>query len=193
VVATKLATIYLLDHKPKEALATINDTRESRLPDEINEQRRLLEARALTGLKQYDMAIDLVADDDSDAASRLRADIYWDSGNWPVAGAKVEELLKDRWNENGALSDAERSQVMRAAVAYSLAGDQASLQRLAGHYKPKMDASDDAKAFAVVTEKIDRQGVAFRDLAQHIATVDSLQAFMADFKKHEAAAQTASN
>ncbi len=187
IVATKLAMIYLLDHKPKEALKTINDTRQTRLPDDINLQRRLLEARALAGLKQYDAAVDLIADDDASEAKKLRADIYWESGNWAVAGAKTEDILGQRWNVSGPLSAEERAQIMRAAVAYSLGSDEQALERLRERYASKMNASPDAKAFAVVTEKIDQQGVAFRDLAKSIAAVDTLQAFMADFKKQETA------
>jgi hypothetical protein len=192
-VATRLATIYLLDHKPKDALAIINDTRQTRLPDEVNTDRRLLEARALAGLKQFEAAIDLIADDESLQAGRLRADISWDSGNWSVAGGKAEEVLGDRYNVSGPLLPEERALIMRAAVAYSLAGDEAALDRLREHYSAKMDASPDGKAFAIVSENIDRQGVAFRDLAKQIAGIDSLQAFMADFKKQGAAAKTASN
>jgi hypothetical protein len=197
VVATKLATIYLLDQKPAEALKTLNDTRQTRLPDEVTQQRRILEARALAGLKRYDAALDVLAVDDSPESQRLRADIYWDSGNWMVAGTKMEEMLGERWNASEALSDAERSLIMRAAVAYSLGNDEAGLSKLREHYAGKMNASPDAKAFAVVSERIDRQGVAFRDLAKRIAAVDTLQAFMADFKKQRAAAtaapKTASN
>jgi hypothetical protein len=195
VVATKLAVIYLLDHKPNDALKTLTATRQTRLPDEINEQRRLLEARALAGLKRYDAAVDLIADDEGPDAKRLRADIYWDSANWKIAGEKLEDMLGNRWNENGALSDAERDLVMRAAVAYSLGNDEPSLDKLRDRYAPKINASADGKAFAVVTERIDRQGVAFRDLAKQIASVDALQAFMDDIKKRgaAAAAKTASN
>ncbi len=189
-VATKLAVIYLLDHKPKEALATINDTRQTRLPDDLNEQRRLLEARALAGMKQFDAAIDLIADDDTPQAKRLRADMAWDSGNWTSAGAKAEDVVGDRWNASGPLNDEERAQVMRAAVAYSLGNDQTALDHLREHYAAKMNASPDAKAFGVVTEHIDRQGGAFRDLVKQIAAVDTLQAFMADFKKQGAATAT---
>jgi hypothetical protein len=192
-VATRLALIYLLDHKPKEALATINDTRQTRLPDDLNEQRRLLEARALAGLKQFEAAIDLIADDDSRDAKRLRADVSWDSGNWVGAGAKAEEVVGDRWNASGPLNDDERGQIMRAAVAYSLGRDEAALDLLREHYAAKMKASPDAKAFAVVTERIDRRGVEFRDLVKQIASVDTLQAFMADFKKQGAATKTARN
>jgi tetratricopeptide (TPR) repeat protein len=190
-VATKLAMIYLLDHKPKEALATINDTRQTRLPDDLNEQRRLLEARALAGMKQFDAAIDLIADDDTPQAKRLRADMAWDSGNWTSAGAKAEDVVGDRWNASGPLNDEERAQIMRAAVAYSLGNDQPALDRLREHYAAKMNASPDAKAFAIVTDRIDRQGGEFRDLVKRIAAVDTLQAFMADFKKQGAATKTA--
>jgi len=183
-----------MDHKPKEALAAIRDTRESRLPDEIIGQRRLLEARALAGLKQFDAATDLIAVDDSPAAKRLRSDIYWESGNWKVAATKTEESLGERWSNAAPLTDAERGEVMRAAVAYSLAGNDAALARLRERYAAKMNSSPDAKAFGVVTDKINQQGVAFRDLAKQIASVDSLQAFMAEFKKQETSApKTASN
>ena len=192
-VATRLATIYLLDHKPKEALAVINDTRQTRLPDEVNAERRLLEAHALAGLKQYNAAIDLIADDESSQAALLRAEIAWDSGDWKIAGAKAEEVLGDRYNVSGALLPEERALIMRAAVAYSLGGDEPALDRLRGHYAEKMAASPDGKAFAIVSENIDRQGVAFRDLAKSIAQIDSLQAFMADFKKQGTPAKTASN
>lgn len=195
-VATKLAMIYLLDHKFKESLATINETRQTRLPDELNEERRLLEARALAGMKQYDAAIDLIADDETPGAAKLRADIFWESSNWPIAGNRIEDLLGNRWNVSGPLTGEERGNVMRAAVAYSLAADQAGLDRLREHYGEKMGTSPDAKSFGVVSEPIERQGVAFRDLAKSIASVDTLQAFMTEFKKNAApapAAKTASN
>ena len=129
-VATRLATIYLLDHKPKEALAIINDTRQTRLPEEVNIQRRMLEARALAGLKQYETALDMIADDESSDAAKLRADIAWDSGNWTAAGARAEDVLGDRYTSKTPLSAEQRSLVMRAAVAYSLGNDEAALDKL---------------------------------------------------------------
>jgi hypothetical protein len=94
---------------------------------------------------------------------------------------------------SGPLNPAERALIMRAAVGYSLGGNEPALDALREHYAAKMNASPDAKAFGIVTERIDQQGVAFRDLVKQIASVDSLQAFMADFKKQNAAPKTASN
>ena len=158
-------------------------TRIAGLPDDIAHQRMLLEARALAALKQWDQALDLIAVDDAADTRRLRADIYWESGNWAVAAQKAEELLGNRWSDPEPLTAEERHEVMRAAIAYSLANDEPGLERLRDHFAAKMKASPDASAFAVVTQRIDTQGVAFRDVAGKIASIDTLESFMTDFKK----------
>ncbi len=181
-VATRLAMIQLMDQKPQAALDTIRSTQISTLPDDVNHQRLLLEARAFAGLKQWNNALDLIAVDEAPDTAKLRADIYWESGNWAVAGQKSEELLGLRWSDAAPLTAGERETVMRAAVAYSLANDETSLDRLREHFGPKMKASPDGSAFAVVAQAIDAHGVAFRDAAAQIASIDTLQTFMKDFK-----------
>ncbi|HEY5337309.1 MAG TPA: hypothetical protein VIJ85_03825, partial [Rhizomicrobium sp.] len=182
-VAARLAMIYLMDHKPKDALATLRSTRITGLPDDINHQRMILESRSLAALKQWDQALDVIAVDEAPDSQRLRADIYWESGNWAVAGQKAEELLGANWDGPAPLATPDRQEVMRAAIAYSLANDEPSLDRLRTHFATKMKASPDASAFAVVTQNIDTQGAAFRDLAGQIASIDTLENFMKDFRK----------
>jgi uncharacterized protein YeaC (DUF1315 family) len=154
----------------------------------VNHQRLLLEARAFAALKQWDNALDLIAVDPAADTARLRADIYWESGNWSVAGQKAEEMLASRWSDAIPLTAEEREEVMRAAVAYSLANDETSVERMRDHFGPKMKASSDASAFAVVAQRIDAHGLAFRDAAAQIAAIDTLQTFMKDFRKHYQAA-----
>ncbi|HWF65462.1 MAG TPA: hypothetical protein VN685_12685 [Rhizomicrobium sp.] len=182
-VSTKLAAIYLLDHKPQAAVDILHGSQISGLPDPDNHARMILEARAFAALKQWDNALDLIAVDDQPDTRRLRADIYWESGNWEVAGQKAEELLGTSWNDPAPLADSDRVLVLRMAVAYSLANDGDSLDRLRQHFAPKMQTSADAKAFSVLSQQIDMHGVAFRDAAARIASVDTLQAFMKDFGK----------
>jgi hypothetical protein len=117
----------------------------------------------------------------------LRADIYWESGNWEVAGQKNEELLGTRYSAASPLGDTERADVLRMAVAYSLANDEASLDRLRQNFGPKMTGTPDASAFAVLAQSIAMHGLAFRDAAAQIASVDTLQSFMRDFSKRHAA------
>ncbi len=189
-VATRLASVYLMDHKPDKAVAAIRDSQISGLPDEEMHQRMVLEARAFAALKQWDNALDLIAVDQADDTKRLRADIYWEAGNWAIAGQKIEELLDTRWSEAPPLNEAERGQVLRAAVAYSLANDGTSLTRLREHFGARMKGTQDANLFAVLSAEIDQHSLAFRDAAAKIASVDTLEAFMKDFNKRRSDAKS---
>jgi hypothetical protein len=177
-VATKLAAIQLMDHKPQDALESLRSTQISTLPDDVNHQRLLLEARGLAAEKQWDQALDLIAVDQAPDTVGLRADIYWESGNWAQAGQKAEDALGTRWSDGTPLTQDERQEAMRAAVAYSLANDEPSLERIRDHFMAKMKGTPNASAFAVVTQRIDMHGMAFRDAAAQVAQVDTLTSFM---------------
>ena len=187
-VATKLAAIYLMDHKPQAAVNALRTSQISGLPDQDGHARLILEARAFAALKQWDNALDLIAVDDQPDTRRLRADIYWESGNWAQAGQKTEDLLSARWSDPIPLSDQERAEVLRMAVSYSLANDEPSLDRLRQRFGPKMQNTQDGGPFAVLSQEIDMHGLAFRDAAARIASVDTLQAFMKDFGKRHVVA-----
>ena len=189
-VATRLASLYLMDHKPDKAVATLRDSQITGLPDEEMHNRLILEARAFAGLKQWDNALDLIAVDQSEDTRRLRADIYWEAGNWAVAGQKAEEILGTRWSDGTPLTEAERGELMRAAVAYSLADDDVSLERLRAHFISKMKDTPDANMFTVLSADIDQHGLAFRDAAARIASVDTLEAFMKDFSSRKSGAKS---
>jgi tetratricopeptide (TPR) repeat protein len=182
-VAARLAMIQMLDHKPKEALNTLTSTGISTMPDDVRYQRLLLQARALMELKRWDEAIDLIDVDNTPETAKLRAEIYWQSGNWTVAAQKSEQMLGNRWHDGPALSAEERQLTMRAAIAYSLAGDEPSLERVRARFTVKMKQTPDAEAFAVVTQRIDMQGMAFREAASKVAAVDSLRTFVKNLQK----------
>jgi hypothetical protein len=84
--------------------------------------------------------------------------------------------------------------LMRACVAYSLAGDAASLERLRTRYTPKMMNTPDAKAFVMLTNAPDVSSEDYRTFVKRLASVDTLDAFLADFKSKSASAPaTATN
>jgi hypothetical protein len=185
-VSARLAAVYLMDHKPDLAVKAIRDSQITGLPDSDMHDRVLLEARAFAGLKQWDNALDLIAVDTTPESRRLRADIYWESGNWAIAGQKSEELLDTAWSDPAPLRDDQRSEALRAAVAYSLANDEASLARIRARFAPKMKGTADGNLFAVLSADIDAHGLAFRNAAAQIAQIDTLETFMKDFsKRHE--------
>lgn len=184
-VAARLAAIYLLDQKPDRALAALRATKQNLLPEAIAERRRLLEARALADLKQYDNALDLLEEKTDDLAVGLRVDVLWDGGRWTEAGPAIEALLGDVWKAEGPLSDEARLLVMRGAIAYSLGGDEEGLSRLRLKFGEAMRESMDASAFAIVSDPIVKQGVAFREMASRIASIDTLDRFLASLKTTE--------
>jgi len=192
-VATRLALIYLLDRKPEKALTAIRDTKQTRLPDDLIAQRNLIEGRALADLKMYDDALDLIAADMTPEADRLRADVYWDAQRWPDAAMKAETMLGTRYQDFTALTQTERDDLMRACVAYSLAGDGAALERLRTRYDAKMSQSPDAKAFAVVTQSPDVTGDDYKNLVKRVASADTLSAFLQDFRERYGAGGVANN
>jgi len=78
--------------------------------------------------------------------------------------------------------------LLRTAVAYSLANDEASLARIRARFGVKMKTTPDGNLFAVLSSDIDQHGLAFRDAAAKIASVDTLEAFMKDFGKRKSEA-----
>ena len=192
-VATRLSLIYLLDRKAEKALGVIRGSKQTQLPDELIAQRNLIEARALADLRMYDESIDLIAADLSSEADRLRADIYWDSQRWPDAAAKAEAMLGVRYQDFTPLTQGERDDLMRACVAYTLAGDSASLERLRTRFAAKMAQSPDAKAFALVTQAPDVTGEDYKNLVKRVSSADTLNAFLQDFRKRYGAGGVAAN
>ncbi|MEE2526182.1 hypothetical protein V0U79_07370 [Hyphobacterium sp. HN65] len=183
-VGTDLAVIYLMDHRPSEALAAIRSTRVAGLPMDLVGERRILEARALAELGRHDHALELIERDTSERARRLRADVSWAQRNWPDAGRRVEAALGDRWNDETPLSIEEQADVLRAAIAYNLADDRAATDRLTSRYGEMMAATEQAEAFSVLTRVNATTGdTRIGDLARQIAGIDTLDAFMSRFRE----------
>ncbi|MDO8902009.1 MAG: endoglucanase [Phenylobacterium sp.] len=148
-VATDLALIYLMDRRPEQALVTINGTRSTILPQQLNADRRLIEARALSDLGRLDHALEVLERDDTAEARDLRAEIVWRQKDWPSAGRLFEASLGDRWRNEAALSAEDEGKLLRAGVAFSLAGDDAALARMEERYARFLDDARNPEALRV--------------------------------------------
>ena len=115
-------------------------------------------------------------------AIRLRSDILWAAKKWAPAAEQIEALHGDRWQEFAPLTDAERADIMRAAVGYAL-GEEAIGSRPVPRALSQQDGrGPDARAFEVVTAPIEAQGTEFTEIARSIAAVDTLEAFLRDLR-----------
>jgi len=182
-IAADLAAIYLMDRKADEALRVLNRTRQASLPSTLERQRNIVEARALTESGRPDLALELVRNMRGSDVDRLRADTFWAAESWREAGEQLEAMHGSRWSDNIPLEDLERRDILRAAIAYSLAGDQLSLQRLKTKYTNKMADSSEALAFEVVTRPVEAQGVEFLEVANRLADTDSLETFLQEYRR----------
>jgi tetratricopeptide (TPR) repeat protein len=181
-VATQLAMIYLMDHKPDRALATLRATRVADLNNDIRNQRLLLEARALSELGRHDVAYEVIENIEGREAVRLRADILWSARKWAQSAEQIELLYGDRWREFAPLGDNERADLLRAAIGYALGEDAIGLARFRERYLSKMSEGPDARAFEMVSAPIGTSGEAFNEIAHSIAAADTLEAFLRDLR-----------
>jgi len=181
-VATKLATIYLMNRKPDRALATMQSTRIADLSNELREQRLLLEARALSDIGRHELALELVANIKGREAVRLRADVMWTAKRWRDAAEQIEVLHGDRWREFTPLSAGERTDILRAAIGYALSEEPISQARLRDRYAAKMQEGPDRRAFDVVSAPIGTSNTEFQHVASRIAGADTLDAFLRDMR-----------
>jgi tetratricopeptide (TPR) repeat protein len=182
-VATKLATIYLMNRKPDLALAALDKTRISDLGGDLREQRLLLEARALSDIGRHEVALEIIDGMKAPEAMRLRADILWSGKKWRQAAEAIELLHGDRWKDFTPLNDQERADVLRAAIAYALAEDAMGLARFREKYAAKMHDTPDRHAFEVVSAPIGAGAKEFRDVVSVIANTSTLDSFLRDMRK----------
>jgi tetratricopeptide (TPR) repeat protein len=182
-VAARLATIRLMDGKPAAALNALHTTRLPELPRSVKRARMLLEARALSDLSRTDLALEVLADERGPEIDRLRADILWTGSRWREAGEAHEALAGTRWQGPASLSERERTDVMRAAIAYALGDEAIALDRLRAKFAPKMADSDDAQGFAVLTRPGAAPTRAFRDIARRVTSADTLNDFLSEYRR----------
>ncbi|HVZ52232.1 MAG TPA: tetratricopeptide repeat protein [Pseudolabrys sp.] len=182
-VATRLAVIYLMNHKPARALATLRATRMSDLANELREPRLMLEARALSETGRHDVALELIADIKGREARRLRSDILWAASRWRPAAEQIEELYGERWRDFRPLNDGERDDILRAAIGYSLSDETISLMRLRERYGALFADGPDRRAFDVVSAPIGVDNAEFKDVAKRVVGIDTLSAFLKDLRQ----------
>jgi len=181
-VATDLAVIDLMDRKPEDALDAINGSRTTVLPTALNLQRRIVAARALTGLGQYATALEMLGADNSPDAVDARAEIVWRQKDWHAAGAIFEKMLGDRYKTPGPLAAIDEGRLLRAAAAYSLAGDDAALARLRGHWTPFVAGSRNPDALRVALSGLNDGQVSPADFSRVAADNQLFEGWVAKMK-----------
>ncbi|MGA0532175.1 tetratricopeptide repeat protein [Hansschlegelia sp. KR7-227] len=182
-VAARAALVALMNDKAGAAIEVLRRTRQADLPGSLARARLALEARALAAAGRTDLALEMAEGLDASEARRLSADILWGARRWNEAGEALEAALGSRWRDAAPLEPAQRVDVMRAAIALSLAGDGLGVDRVRQKFAALMAQGPDASAFEVVTAPIEQRGDAFREIARSVAATASFEGFLAEYRK----------
>ncbi|MCJ2043925.1 hypothetical protein MKK58_05160 [Methylobacterium sp. J-078] len=182
-VAARLAAIRLMDDKPLQALQSLDATYLPELPEDLRRARSLLRARALSDLSRTDLALETIEGEPGPDAARLRADILWTGRRWREAGEAHEALVGEAWRRRAPLDDTARTDILRTAIAYGLAGESLGLERLRAKFAGPMAESVDARTFSLLTQANAVRTAGFREIAQKATSAETLQAFLAEYRK----------
>ncbi|MFA7645727.1 MAG: endoglucanase [Phenylobacterium sp.] len=182
-VATDLAVIHLMDRQPEKALAAINASRTTVLPTALNVERRRVEARALTMLGRHEHALEVIQRDTSREAADLRAEIMWRQKDWAGAAAAFERSLGERWKDPAVLSADEEGRLLRAGVAYSLAGDEAALARLETRWSGFYDKARNPAALRVALGGAGSSGARIAEIGRLTADTEAFAGWVAKMKE----------
>ena len=179
-LGAKLTAVYLLDSKPKQALAALQETDRSDLSARIREERTLLKARAQSQLGLTSEAIATLSMFNSRNAQRLKADVLWHAQKWADAATATETLLPDLTKP---LTDEDAAYVVDAAVAWKLADNMDKLKEIKTKYESAMAATKLASTFSVVTRDGGSSALGDRETMLRIAgEVDMFKGFLENYK-----------
>lgn len=181
-VGTRLAVLNLLDGRPKDAIEALRATRNLSMSESMRRERMLLEARAQTEIGSYDRALILLAGLSGDDVDNVRTEILWRGRKWARAAVSLAPKLASLRESSQPLDKDSRRDILRFAIASSLAGDRTALAELRRSFGERMQGQPEWPSFQVVTAEDRRDSAEFRNLAAEIAQVDQFEAFMTSYR-----------
>lgn len=180
-IAADLAIIYLADRKPQDALRVLNDTRLPDLPETLQRQRRVLEARAMIDGGRDQLALDLLRDMDGQDVTLLRIDAHWKAKRYDRASEMLEALYAGQ-PAGAPLDQPVRMGLIKAAVGFALSGDSFGLSRLRSKFGDAMVVTPEWPIFDLVTGQASVTSLEFKAVASQVADVGGINAFLASYR-----------
>ena len=180
-IAADLAVIYLADRRPQEALRVLNSTRLPDLPESLQRQRRILEARAMIDGGRDQLALDLLRDMDGSDATLLRIDAHWRAKRYDRASEMLEAFYADQIT-GAPLNQAVRLGLIKAAVGFALSGDAFGLSRLRSKFGDAMVVTPEWPMFDLVTGQVAVTSLEFKAVASQVSDVGGINAFLASYR-----------
>ncbi len=190
-VAKRLVAIYLLDKNPKDAIRTLDKTKDDYEKAGDARQRRdfeLLRARALSQLGRAEEAIELLNGFDPDPkVNSLRADIAWRAGLWEAAAEAIHDLILDEeLDMSKPLTEEQAALILNRAVALNLSSNRVALANERERYQERMKKTAQARLFDVVTRHRNTTLFADKDTIEALVSeVDLFKEFLNSYRQED--------
>ena len=138
-VAARLAVVYLMNHKPDRALQ--RPAHDARGGPQHRAAQPAPAARGAGAVRYRAPRSSRSRWSPTSPATRSSGCAPTSCGRrkrWRDAGEQIEKLYGERWRELMPLTEVERPDILRAAIAFALAEDQLATDRLREKYGAKM-------------------------------------------------------
>jgi len=183
-VGARLAAVYLLNHQPLEALAAIEKTRLDGIPSDLAAQRRHLQARALVDQGRIPDAERVLERDESAEADQLRAEIYWERGNWIEASKSLQKLVsRSGALANKPLNEDQARLVLNFATAMTLGGNERGAAKLKQDFGAAMNATPFKDAFNLIATPNTAGLIDYKSVTDRVKTASNFNSFMSVYKQ----------
>jgi len=149
MVLNKLLSVYLELNRPKEVLKYLNMESTNNLSDHIKVSRLQLFAEALSEVKEYNKAIEMLKGDLTDPSDVIRANIYWQQKKWNEFNDNSEPYIYSLMNNNKSLVKNDAEKILKQAVSYSFLGRKRLLLNLYNNFKERL-AIDHKKELDII-------------------------------------------
>ncbi len=181
-VGARLALIRLLDRRPEEALAALDESVAPGMGADLALERKRLRARAEFELGDADGALRLLARDQSRDADLLRADIFWRTQRWAQAAEVFQRLVGRSGQDGRRIDDRAATLILNWAVSLSLSSNLEQLSRVRQIFTQQMDNTPFREAFRLITNKTEGDLDDFRTLADRFGEIGRFQAFLTSYR-----------
>ncbi len=145
-LSSRVATLQILAGKPGDAVTFLRTTARSDYTPAMIDERRRIQAIALSQLGRIDQAVAILAEVPNSAA--LRSEILWKQRRWADLVVADQSLLP---RPAAPLSDVEQVIVLRHAIALAMLGRMSELGSLHQRYGASFESKPTGHVFGLLS------------------------------------------
>ena len=175
-IGTRIALISLFQNNPSQALEVLDQTESDQLTPTLIAHRRIIRAKALSGVGKSQEALDLLAEDYSKNGLLMKSEIFWNNGQWGEAADTVKYLI-EKPEPGKPLSNEQIQYVLDWATSLKKAGRETVIVRLRNTFEPFFKETPYYSAFNVLTRTLDENKIDLSNIDQAINDISAFGNF----------------